>query len=259
MKIKELEKLLGMPRANIRYYEKEGLINPDRGGNGYRDYNEQDIERLKQIIIFRKIGISVADIKSVLDGELKLSDAVHKSVETLQAKIDKLNGSINLCKQIEKQGIELENFNEEYYWNEIQNEESKGNKFADILNDFIAMEIDAYGHMWKYVFFHNFEKDKKKYGIKIAVIITIVLCLIRGFSKQFILKNGTFLEGFLYPFAIFAIGSIFLLPLFFIKRKSPKAAGIIATALLILCIAFLSLVVLFLIILIANSIFHFWF
>lgn len=57
MKINEVEELLNTPRANIRYYEKEGFINVSRKENGYRNYTEEDIARLKKIIIFRKLGI----------------------------------------------------------------------------------------------------------------------------------------------------------------------------------------------------------
>ena len=53
MKINELEKELNISRANIRFYEKEGLLNPIRKDNGYRDYKDEDISRLKLIIIFR--------------------------------------------------------------------------------------------------------------------------------------------------------------------------------------------------------------
>ncbi|MFA6783241.1 MAG: MerR family DNA-binding transcriptional regulator, partial [Sedimentibacter sp.] len=40
MLIKEIENLSGMERANIRFYEREGLITPKRLDNGYRDYSE---------------------------------------------------------------------------------------------------------------------------------------------------------------------------------------------------------------------------
>ena len=38
MTIKELETRTGISRANIRYYEREGLLSPRRLDNGYRDY-----------------------------------------------------------------------------------------------------------------------------------------------------------------------------------------------------------------------------
>ena len=40
MTIHELETRIGLPRASIRFYEKEGLIAPKRLANGYRDYSE---------------------------------------------------------------------------------------------------------------------------------------------------------------------------------------------------------------------------
>ena len=41
MTIKEIEALSGMSRANIRYYETEGFLSPERRENGYRDYSEE--------------------------------------------------------------------------------------------------------------------------------------------------------------------------------------------------------------------------
>ena len=42
MTIKEIELRSGMDRANIRFYEKEGLLSPRYLDNGYRDYTEDD-------------------------------------------------------------------------------------------------------------------------------------------------------------------------------------------------------------------------
>ena len=75
MKINEVEDLLNTPRANIRYYEKEGLINISRKENGYRNYSEEDIQRLKKIIILRKLGVSVEQIKD-LDIDLVVGPAM---------------------------------------------------------------------------------------------------------------------------------------------------------------------------------------
>ncbi len=55
--IKEAEAESGINKQNIRYYEKMGLIHPDRNTiNGYRKYSEEDIRRLKFIYLFRKTG-----------------------------------------------------------------------------------------------------------------------------------------------------------------------------------------------------------
>ena len=51
MNIRQIEEQLGIPRANVRYYEKEGLLHPQRGENNYRNYSEEDVETLKKIVL----------------------------------------------------------------------------------------------------------------------------------------------------------------------------------------------------------------
>ena len=80
MKINEVEKLLGITKANIRFYEKEGLLTPHRTANGYRDYEDSDILLLKQIIILRKLGFPTAQISDILNGALPLQDALEEHI-----------------------------------------------------------------------------------------------------------------------------------------------------------------------------------
>ena len=49
MKINEVEALVGIPKKNIRFYESEGLLKPERSSNGYRDYSEEEAEILRRI------------------------------------------------------------------------------------------------------------------------------------------------------------------------------------------------------------------
>ena len=52
MTIKEVEEQTGLTRSNIRFYEKEKLIEPSRNDkNGYRDYSEGDVENIKKLLI----------------------------------------------------------------------------------------------------------------------------------------------------------------------------------------------------------------
>ena len=50
MTIKEMEARTGLTRANIRFYEAEGLITPERRPNGYRDYSEEDLAVLEPVL-----------------------------------------------------------------------------------------------------------------------------------------------------------------------------------------------------------------
>lgn len=65
----EVQNRTGLTRKAIEYYEEKGLINPKRLENGYRDYSDQDIEILKEISLFSKVGLSVVEIKEILHSQ----------------------------------------------------------------------------------------------------------------------------------------------------------------------------------------------
>ena len=66
MTIKDVEERTGLSRSNIRFYEKEKLIEPSRNeSNGYRDYSKNDVENIKKIAYLRTLGISIEDIRNI--------------------------------------------------------------------------------------------------------------------------------------------------------------------------------------------------
>ena len=156
MRINELEKALNVSRANIRYYEKEGLLNPSRKENGYREYDENDVAILKKIVIYRKLGISIQDIRGIFDGTVVLNEAAGKSIGLMENEISSLNVSIELCEEICEKQIDDKDFDEKYYWNEINTREIKGEEFFD----FAGVDISGF--------------DNKK-RIKIITIICFVM------------------------------------------------------------------------------------
>ena len=62
----EIQKETGLTRKAIEYYEDKGLIHPQKSDNGYRDYSTKDLEILKKISIFRKLGMSVSEISQYI-------------------------------------------------------------------------------------------------------------------------------------------------------------------------------------------------
>lgn len=69
MLIKEVCKITGLTKKAIEYYEEKGLIAPKIEDNGYRNFSEEDVKRLKEISLLRKLGLNIAEIRSVLDKE----------------------------------------------------------------------------------------------------------------------------------------------------------------------------------------------
>lgn len=97
MRIKEVEESIGITSKNIRFYEKEDLIFPERDPhNGYREYSNSDIKKLKIIKLFRKLGISIEDIRLLKSEEIVLKDVLEKQIDSLKDKIDNLNEAINM-------------------------------------------------------------------------------------------------------------------------------------------------------------------
>ncbi|MGO4566877.1 Cu(I)-responsive transcriptional regulator [Rhizobium sp. 2YAF20] len=55
-----------LPAKTIRYYEEIGLIRPDRGENGYRDYGDKDVHKLRFLHRSRGLGFSVEECRQLL-------------------------------------------------------------------------------------------------------------------------------------------------------------------------------------------------
>ena len=92
MTIKDVEERTGLSRSNIRFYEKEKLIEPSRNeSNGYRDYSENDVENIKKIAYLRTLGISIEDIRSIISEKVTLQEMLEKHKEVLKNQITDLN------------------------------------------------------------------------------------------------------------------------------------------------------------------------
>lgn len=136
--IKEAEALTGISRQNIRYYEKMGLLNPKRdAGNGYRKYDEEDIERLKAILLFRKLDMPLEEIHKLLDHEIDLQQALDTQKAYLQKEQEKLEAALAFCDTIQEQDLAELDINR--CLQEIEEQEKRGNTFADILQDYKAV------------------------------------------------------------------------------------------------------------------------
>lgn len=76
MLINETSKATNLTKKAIEYYTEQELISPVVLENGYRDFSESDMERLKKISVFRKLGLSTQEVKAVLADET--GDALQK-------------------------------------------------------------------------------------------------------------------------------------------------------------------------------------
>ena len=68
MTVTRLARACGLSRSTVLYYESMGLLKPVRRSSGnYRLTARRDLERLRQICIYRNAGLKLSDIRSILD------------------------------------------------------------------------------------------------------------------------------------------------------------------------------------------------
>lgn len=67
MRVIQLAKSLGITPDTVRFYSRIGVLNPQKNpNNGYREYSDKDISRMKFILCARQLDFSVDDIKQIL-------------------------------------------------------------------------------------------------------------------------------------------------------------------------------------------------
>lgn len=115
MKIQELERKTGLERPSIRFYEKEGLLNPKRLENGYRDYSHEDMELLKKIKLLRRLGMSVEKIKNLQQGSEDLTQAIALLTAQHSAQIEEHKRCRAVCEAMRSDGAAFETLNADHY------------------------------------------------------------------------------------------------------------------------------------------------
>ena len=102
--IQDLARTAGTTSRALRHYGERGLLQPSRiGTNGYRYYDQDSLVRLQRILLLRELGLGLAAIAQVLEGErdsatalrthLRLleqeRDRVHRQIESVRTTLDK--------------------------------------------------------------------------------------------------------------------------------------------------------------------------
>lgn len=93
--IGEVAKQVGMSTKTIRYYEGLGLLAaPERSESGYRLYSEKDVERLQFIKGGKALGLSLTEIKEILEAWNEGDSPCGHVSALLEAKIGDLDRRI---------------------------------------------------------------------------------------------------------------------------------------------------------------------
>lgn len=158
MKINEVEQLVGITKKNIRFYEDQGLIRPERNkSNGYRDYSDEDVRLLLKIKLLRRLAVPIEEIRKLLDGRLSLSDCIERHQIYLNHEKHNIELMGEMCQHLSDHESGLADLKAEEYLEELNEMEKGGIRFMNI------SKVDV---------------NKKKRGAKNAAIFMIVLILL---------------------------------------------------------------------------------
>lgn len=113
MLIREVEKLTGIKDVNIRYYEKEGLIHPERKSNGYREYSTTDVELIRQIKVLRLLDVPVSEIKKIFSSELTLQEVMQQRLTEISDEELRLKEIRSSCENILNENVGISNLSED--------------------------------------------------------------------------------------------------------------------------------------------------
>lgn len=138
MKINEVEQQVGITKKNIRFYEQQGLLHPKRNSeNGYREYDETDVECLKKIKLLRKLSLPIEEIKKIQNGDLLLTDALRRQLIVLEREQTNLTETAGLCRLILEDETLYHTLSPDQYLERMVEMEEKGTRFKNVSNDTI--------------------------------------------------------------------------------------------------------------------------
>lgn len=106
MTVHEVSNLTGVSIRTLQYYDKIGLLHPsDYSGAGYRLYDENDLEKLQQILLFRELEFPLKDIREIINSpDFDREKALRQQIELLTLKRDHINNLITLARGIQLTG-----------------------------------------------------------------------------------------------------------------------------------------------------------
>ncbi len=189
MKINEVEACVGITKKNIRFYEAEGLVTPKRNHeNGYRDYDNVDLETLKKIKLFRKLGFPIEEIRKMQKGCLTIADGMERHRISLAREKKNLEQSIQICDDLASKYIRLEELEVDEILAQMNKLESEGTTFQN-----------------------HYERDRMKNKRAAIIISAIVILWFLGVGG-FLLWQTLFVEAvpllFLIIFETIVIGFV---------------------------------------------------
>ena len=103
MKIKDVSQITGLSKKTIRFYEEEGLIDPEKtyqNGRAYRTYTQAHIQTLNDVALLRRARFSVEEIKTILSAPEEIPTLFDSYRQRLRTEKDALVQVLSVVDEI---------------------------------------------------------------------------------------------------------------------------------------------------------------
>jgi len=110
--VHEISKLTGVSIRTLHYYDEIGLLSPTQLTDaGYRLYNDESLEKLQLILLFRELRFSLKEIKNILhSSDFDRNKALEQQIELLTLKREHLDNLITFARGIKMLGVKNMDF-----------------------------------------------------------------------------------------------------------------------------------------------------
>ena len=132
MRIKQVEELVGITSKNIRFYEEQGLLKPERADNGYREYHQKEVDILKKIKLLRKMNVSVEEIKTILEGQTSLQECLEQHIDRLESERENLGNMQQLADALVRSECTIESLDTDDWLDQMEKMEQEGIDFVNL-------------------------------------------------------------------------------------------------------------------------------
>ncbi len=110
--VNEVSKLTGVSVRALHHYDAIGLLKPTQVTDaGYRLYDEDALEQLYMILVYRELGLPLNEIHGILDApDYGRNRVLEHQIALMQARINKLQNRITLAKGMLMLGVKYMDF-----------------------------------------------------------------------------------------------------------------------------------------------------
>jgi DNA-binding transcriptional MerR regulator len=102
MKIGDVTNKFGISHRSLHYWESVGILQSSRGENDYRHYDEENVQKIKQIVLLRKLRLSIPSIQEIFtSNELsKITSVFTSHLDDSKKEVEQLNALGTVLQQL---------------------------------------------------------------------------------------------------------------------------------------------------------------